>query len=828
MEAILIPGDGIEQLQIVGFNFDEDEDDDREELGEEETEEAEESCDYDFVEPPPNRLICHICYTPCHKAQLLECCSRAYCKSCLDTWELQSLTDNHVYICPMRCSEPYKRIAFLEADRSIKSLKVYCPSKQHNSGCEWEGELCNVRKHLEQCKLIERCKYCTASFTHFPVSNRYSVFVGHTKQCKCRDCRNLNLECSCLCLCPNNCGEEISPHEIGRHKKTCLYEEIFCEYCQYRMLRKDLKQHNVEKEVEHSRISLENLLRRLNEGNAVQLINSISETSEKQKSSYKEMTNSIAKLWNYVHMIYAILIALLAIFAYDHIQNVKTHICDPWSSTLQHASEKAWYGNQVAPVILKVPDFTNMIKKYEKWSNNSFLTFAGGYRMCLVVKQKPISKDNNISTISANLHLMKGPHDDQLQSAGQWPLSGNFTIELLNQLNDSNHYSHAIVLNKFTCKDCVYRVTQGEMARSGYGVKFLPYERYLKDDTLYFRISYKMDLLRMQNMDMNLWPILLKYYSKKSLHGTEIAPVIFKMSNFTYTMNKNEKWSSSPFYTFIEGYKMFLTVKRKIIKNGDTLSASLYLMKGPHDDRLRTAGLWPLSGNFTIELINQLGDGGHYSQTISYTCSNYFQHVKESKKIQYGYEVYFPLYEMYLKDETLYFRVAYKIDMLKMQNLEANPWPLLLKHYGTKSTYGNEVAPVILEMSDFTHVTNRYQEWSSIPFMVFTKGYRMHLAVKKNTISKGISVCLYLMKGPHDDHLQNTGLWPLSGNFTIELLNQLSDRDHYSQIIAYTCSGCMQQTKEGKKAKYGYEVSFPLYETHLKDDILYFRVSYVT
>ena len=819
-EMMLIQGNGIEE--IVALIDDSEEDSTRDE----EAEEAEDSYNYEFVEPPPNRLICYICYFPCREAQLLECCSRAYCKSCLDKWE-KSLTDNHV--CPTRCSEPYKRIAFLEADRTIKSLKVYCPSKHHGSGCEWEGELCDVRKHLEQCKLIETCKYCRASFTHYPASNRYSVFVEHTKspQCRCEECGNLYRNCSCLCLCPNNCGQEICPHEIGEHQKTCLYNEVFCEYCQSKMFRKDLKEHNVEKEVEHSRISLENLLRKLNEGDVVQLITSISKTNEKRKSSYKEMTNSIGKLWNYVYMIYAILIALLATFAYNHIQNVKTYLCDPWSSTLQHTSEKAWYGNQVAPVILKVPDFTFMIKKYERWSNNSFLTFAGGYRMCLVVKRKQISEDNT-NTISANLHLMKGPHDDRLQNAGLWPLSGNFTIELLNQLNDSNHYSHTFVLNKYTCEDCVHRVTQGEMAHSGYGINFLLYEKYLKDDTLYFRISYKMDMSRMQNMDINPWPIILKYYSTKSSYGTEIAPVIFKVSKFAYTMNKNEKWSSNPFYTFIEGYKMFLTVKRKINKDGGTISVSLYLIKGPHDDRLQTAGLWPLSGNFTIELLNQLSDRDHYSQTISYTCSNYFQHVKGSKKIQYGYEVNFPLYEMYLKDETLYIRVDYKINMLKMQNLEANPWPLLLRHYGTKSWHGYEVAPVILKMSDFTHVTNRYQEWSSDPFMVVTKGYRMYLAVKKSTISKGISVCLFLIKGPHDDQLQRAGLWPLNGNFTVELLNQLTDRDHYSQIIAYTCSDCMQQIKESENTKYGYEVSFPLYKTYLKDDTLYFRVSYVT
>ena len=83
------------------------------------------------------------------------------------------------------------------------------------------------------------------------------------------------------------------------------------------------------------------------------------------------------------------------------------------------------------------------------------------------------------------------------------------------------------------------------------------------------------------------------------------------------------------------------------------------------------------------------------------------------------------------------------------------------------------------------------------------------------------------MNGPHDDQLQSAGLWPLSGNFTIELLNQLSDIDHYSQTIAYTCSHCMRQVAEGKRVQYGYEVKFPLYKMYLKNDTLYFRVSYV-
>ena len=29
--------------------------------------------DYDYVDPPPDRLVCKICHFPCFKAQLSEC-----------------------------------------------------------------------------------------------------------------------------------------------------------------------------------------------------------------------------------------------------------------------------------------------------------------------------------------------------------------------------------------------------------------------------------------------------------------------------------------------------------------------------------------------------------------------------------------------------------------------------------------------------------------------------------------------------------------------------------------------------------------------------------
>ena len=86
----VIQDDGIGEIVELNHNNGEEEEEENSDM-EEEAEEAEEFYDYEFVEPPPSRLICYICHLPCRDAQLLECC-RAYCKSCLDKWH----TYNHV------------------------------------------------------------------------------------------------------------------------------------------------------------------------------------------------------------------------------------------------------------------------------------------------------------------------------------------------------------------------------------------------------------------------------------------------------------------------------------------------------------------------------------------------------------------------------------------------------------------------------------------------------------------------------------------------------------------------------------------------------------
>jgi TNF receptor-associated factor 4 len=96
-----------------------------------------------------------------------------------------------------------------------------------------------------------------------------------------------------------------------------------------------------------------------------------------------------------------------------------------------------------------------------------------------------------------------------------------------------------------------------------------------------------------------------------------------------------------------------------------------------------------------------------------------------------------------------------------------------------------------------------------------------------------ISMFAYIMKGENDEYLP----WPFTGKVTIELLNQLEDRNHHSRSIKFNSDGKASQrvVNEEKRgpgwgiAKYishsdlGYNSAKNC--QYLKDDSLHFKIS---
>ena len=123
----------------------------------------------------------------------------------------------------------------------------------------------------------------------------------------------------------------------------------------------------------------------------------------------------------------------------------------------------------------------------------AFYTSPGGYKMCLGVYANGNGEGKG-TCVSVGVHLMKGENDDHLP----WPFTGKVTVELLNQLEDNNHYCKIMAF--YPDKEVSERVVDEERSSKGWGMpRYISHSalgynavkncQYLKDDCLYFKIS---------------------------------------------------------------------------------------------------------------------------------------------------------------------------------------------------------------------------------------------------------------------------------------------------------------------------------------------------
>ena len=148
-----------------------------------------------------------------------------------------------------------------------------------------------------------------------------------------------------------------------------------------------------------------------------------------------------------------------------------------------------------------------------------------------------------------------------------------------------------------------------------------------------------------------------------------------------------------------------------------------------------------------------------------------------------------------------------------------------------------QVAPAFLSIHHDEKNLNRMI--LSKPFFAFNEGHLMCMSVFLNgygdSEGKHVSVFLHLMKGPHDDKLEESGHFPLKGTFTVELLDPFSNYDHHSKLYEInnkTCLDCVNRVREGGMGK-GYAGGFNFISQdrlwyYYKNNTLYFRVYYYT
>ena len=123
-----------------------------------------------FVEQPSDRYNCLICHCVMREPHIVTCCSRKMCRDCIQRVNLSGQP------CPY-CREPNFN-SFLEKQLNSEILDLRVRCTHHKNGCEWVGELRDLKKHTDSsCKFAKvKCPFgCPVAYLRKDAINHESI-----------------------------------------------------------------------------------------------------------------------------------------------------------------------------------------------------------------------------------------------------------------------------------------------------------------------------------------------------------------------------------------------------------------------------------------------------------------------------------------------------------------------------------------------------------------------------------------------------------------------------------------------------------------------------
>ena len=370
-----------------------------------------EGVEWEFVEEPPEVILCGICARVMLEAQLPPCCTLNHlCMECVKKIRQRARRGHEKPSCPYCRKEDFVTIAAVGLQHRILDLHVYCGQK--GVGCGWSGRISDVKSHSSEC-------------LYFPIS------------------------------CPNQCGApNIQRQLLSRHLDQCSLQVTECPFslagCRHTIKRKDIEVHARENVQQH--------LVQLSEktANLPVVYAQLKQTlNSKYQNMLKSADRSVANLKQQV------------VEMRENISRLKKQLQDAQKeigilrdererTDAQYAAKLEAKGEQIGrtrehyralqnqlaglppvlcghnyellPITLTLENFSDQKMADKKWMSPPFYTHIGGYKMCVAVYPNGLSSGHG-THLSIFVHFMKGEFDDQLE----WPFNGIVTTLILNQ-----------------------------------------------------------------------------------------------------------------------------------------------------------------------------------------------------------------------------------------------------------------------------------------------------------------------------------------------------------------------------------------------------------
>ena len=255
-------------------------------------------------------------------------------------------------------------------------------------------------------------------------------------------------------------------------------------------------------------------------------------------------------------------------------------------------------------------------------------------------------------------------------------------------------------------------------------------------------------------------------------------PVEFTMTGFEQHKRNKEVWYSPPFYTHPQGYKLCLKVDPS--GNGCTcIVVGACMMQGDFDDLLK----WPFQHSIVFEILNQLQDSGHYKIPAAFFGTPKGCRVTYGERAKEGSCGVLP-YDKLNYDSINHCHYLWNNSLCIRVTSGASQNVLWLRRQCLAIESRVCLCPIEFTMTDFGSFKQEHDRWLSPSFYTHAGGYRFCLQVcacehRSNT---HISIFAHLMRGEFDNSLK----WPFRGDITIQLLNQLRDKNHYEKTVPFT------------------------------------------
>ncbi len=499
-------------------------------------------------------------------------------------------------------------------EREIKELGVRCSSRER--GCPWTGTIGTLDTHLATCEYL-------------------------------------------LVTCPNKCEDDkdggqaqLMRKDLEEHVQSrCLKRPFECSHCGEKGTYAGIT-------VEHYKVCDKKMVACPNQGSGCLL------SMERGKTKRHVSVCEFIK----VSCAYESLGCGVRMMRKDvekHKREAREKHLDLALDTVSSREEQHKTLSEGEALVFKLPGYACKKEKDEIFYSTPFYTHPGGYKVIIRVYANGVAGGAG-THVSVFTKISEGRYDNQLS----WPFKGSVTYQLLNQLADDRHHH---IVSIFT------DTTDMQVGSCTGPAQFLPHSslcpdpatnpQYLLDDTLYFRVSVKVDNHKpwlVCTDKINLDSIKTINNNKSLKDGEQF---IFKVTGYSARKATPYDYFSDSFYTSPGGFNMWI----RIYPNGyDTgtgthISVLAKLLEGSYDASLS----WPFLGTVTFTLLNELSDENHHTKTLKFNKKT-DRNIGDGR----GYPRFISQSALshdpekntqYLKNDTLYFRVSVQVK-------DSKPW----------------------------------------------------------------------------------------------------------------------------------------------------------